>query len=231
MHYFEPSSATSSAKVRAMSHNPLEFLRTDFPALFNQGVADLEAAAEAGSAGAKARLEDVRGAHGAVALFVEGDNGGEVYLDTKDGKMRLLDSAPADDAVKLAIAGPGEALAMLLGEAEEAGELEEDSAKKRAVGTASKRLQDALGSDTMEFHVIAKDVPDLDEVKVRIALNAPKPPVEPKFTATISYDDLEAARDGEVNVQQLFMGGKLRMEGDYSRALQLGMQLLQQMQQ
>lgn len=211
-----------------MSHNPLEFLRTDFPALFNQGVADLEAAAES-SAGAKARLEDVRGAHGAVALFVEGNGGGDVYLDTRNGKMTVLDGAPADDDVKLAIAGPAEAMAMLLGEAEDAGELEEESAKKRAVGTASKRLQDALGADAMEFHIIIKDVPDLDEVKVRIALNAPKPPAEPKFTATIGFDDLEAARDGEVNVQQLFMGGKLRMEGDYSRALQLGMQLLQQM--
>ena len=38
-------------------------------------------------------------------------------------------------------------------------------------------------------------------------------------------------QNGETNIQALFMGGKLRMAGDYSSALQMGMQLMAQMQQ
>ena len=212
-----------------MTHDPIAFLKTTFPDLFAKGVQKLESKASAGDARAQAHLADVKGANGAVVLHVEGE--GEVYLKVEDGTMSVLDAAPAPDSVNLAVAAPGDALRMLLGEAEDAGELEEEKAAMRAVGTASKRLQDALGQDSLEFHVIATDVPELDEVIVRVGLNAPKPPEEPKFTATINYDDLEAARDGELNVQQLFMGGKLRMAGDYSRALQLGMQLMQQMQQ
>lgn len=211
-----------------MSLEPIAFLKETFPNLFAKGVAQLKEKADGGDARAKAALEDVQGAGGAVILEVEGE--GEVYLKAEGGSMIVLETKPDSSDVKLAVAAPGEALRMLLGEADDAGELEEGKAAKRAVGTASKRLQDALGADSLEFHVIAQEVPDLGEVTVRIGLNAPEPPAEPKFTATIHFDDLEAARNGEVNMQELFMGGKLRMAGDYSRALQLGMQLMQQMQ-
>ena len=36
----------------------------------------------------------------------------------------------------------------------------------------------------------------------------------------------EAVQRGELTIQELFLGGKLKMEGDYSLALQLSMQLL-----
>lgn len=212
-----------------MSNEPVQFLRETFPSLFAKGIADLAAKAEGGDAKAAATLADAKGASGAVVLEIEGED--TVYLNLNDGTMSVLDEAPNPDDVTLAVAAPGEALRMLLGEAADAGELEEAKAARRAVGTASKTLQEALGSDSLEFHVIAQDVPDLGEVIVRVGLNAAEPPEEAKFTATIKFDDLEAARNGEMNVQQLFMGGKLRMAGDYSKALQLGMQLMQKMQQ
>ena len=211
-----------------MSTEPITFLEDTFPTLFSKGVEQLRTKAEGGDARAKNRLQDVEGAVGAVFLEVEGE--GEVYLELEDGKMTVLETKPDDAKVKLAVAAPGEAMRMLLGEAHAAGELEEEKAAKRAVGTASKKLQEALGEDAMLFHIIVEDVPDLGTVTVRVALNGHEPPAEPKFTATMKFDDLEAAREGEVNVQQLFMGGKLRMAGDYSRALQIGMQLIQQAQ-
>ena len=210
-----------------MSHDPISFLSETFPALFAKGVAQLEAKAAAGDAVAKSSLEDVKGAVGGVILQVEGE--GAVYLRADNGQMVVLDAAPSD--VKLAVAAPGAALRMLLGEAADAGELEESKAASRAVGTASKRLQDALGEDSLEFHLVATDVPDLGDITIKVGLNAAEPPVEPKFTATIAFPDLEAARNGEINVQQLFLGGKLKMTGDYSKALQLGMSLMAQMQQ
>ena len=36
----------------------------------------------------------------------------------------------------------------------------------------------------------------------------------------------ESVQRGELTVQELFLGGKLKMEGDYSLALQIAMQLL-----
>jgi len=56
-------------------------------------------------------------------------------------------------------------------------------------------------------------------------------PSSPQFTAKIEYDDLEQVREGKINAQQLFMGGKLRMTGDYSIAMQIAMQLAMKAQQ
>jgi len=212
-----------------MSQDVVTFLRETFPRLFEKGVADLEAKASSGDAAAKAALDDVKGATGAVVLDVEG--GDTVYLRADAGTMVALEAAPDGADVKLAVAAPGPAMAMLLGEAQAAGELEDEKAAQRAVMTASKRLQDALGATSLEFHVIATGVPELDEVTIKIGLNAPEPPADPKFTATIAYADLEAMQNGDTNLQALFMGGKLRMAGDYSQALQMGMQLMAQMQQ
>lgn len=212
-----------------MSQDVVTFLRETFPRLFAKGVADLEAKAASGDARAKIELDDVKGATGAVVLDVEG--GDTVYLRADGGEMVVLDAAPDGGDVKLAVAAPSQVMQMLLGEAKAAGELEEEKAAHRAVKTASKRLQDALGDASLEFHVIATGVPELDEVTIKIGLNAPEPPADPKFTATIAYADLEAMQNGDTDIQTLFMGGKLRMAGDYSQALQMGMQLMAQMQQ
>lgn len=211
-----------------MSTEPLTFLKDTFPSLFAKGVERLRAKAAGGDARAKNKLQDVEGATGAVFLEVEGE--GEVYLELDNGQMKVLTSKPDDAKVRLAIAAPGEAMRMILGEADAAGELDEAKAAKRAVGTASKNLQDALGNDSLLFHIVVEGVPDVGTVTVRIGLNAPQPPAEPKFSATMKFDDLEAARSGDMNPQMLFMSGKLRMTGDYSRALQLAMQLMQKAQ-
>lgn len=208
--------------------DPITFLKDTFPKLFNKGVAGLEAKAGEGHEKAGKILEDVKGASGHVVLVVEGE--GEVYMKYADGTMEVIEAKPTEN-VKLAVAAPSSAVKMLLGEAEKEGELEESKAAKRAARTVSKRVQDALGDQSLLFHVNITGVPDQGDVTVKIGLNAPEPPEEPKFQATIAFADLEAARSGEVNAQMLFMGGKLRMEGDYSAALQLGMQLMSQAQQ
>lgn len=208
--------------------DPISFLKDTFPALFQKGVAGLEAKAADGNEKAGKILADVKGAAGNVVLVVEGE--GEVYMSYADGKMNVVDAKPTSD-VKLAVAAPGSAMKMLLGEAEKEGELEEGKAAKRAARTVSKRVQDALGDQSLLFHIVVENVPDQGTVTVKVGLNAPEPPEQPKFKATIAFEDLEAARSGEVNPQMLFMGGKLRMEGDYSAALQLAMQLMSQAQQ
>ncbi len=210
-----------------MSTDPIAFLKDTFPTLFAKGVASLQAKADGGHEKAGKILADVKGATGAVYLVVEGE--GEVFLNVDDGVMSVLDAKPAPEGIRLAVAAPSAAMRLLLGEAQ--GELaDEEASAKRAVRTASKRLQDALVGKSLEFHVVIEDVPEQGTVTVRVGLNAPEPPVEPAFSATIAFADLEAARAGEINAQMLFMGGKLRMSGDYSAALQIGMQLMSQAQ-
>jgi hypothetical protein len=75
-----------------MSQDVVTFLRETFPSLFEKGVADLEAKAASGDEKAKAALEDVKGATGAVVLEVEGAD--TVYLRADGGKMVVLESAP-----------------------------------------------------------------------------------------------------------------------------------------
>lgn len=205
-----------------MSTDPIAFLKETFPALFNSGLAQLRAKADGGDALAKSRLEDVLGATGAVRLVVEGE--GEVLLSAEGGEMRVLESAEGQN-VRLAVGAPAAGLRRLLLEAEAEGELAEDKAAERAVATASKRVQDILGEESMLFHVVVKDIPELGEVTAKIGLNAADVPAEPTFTATLSYPDLGDVRDGKVQPQELFFQQKLVMAGDYSRALQVGMQL------
>ena len=47
-----------------------------------------------------------------------------------------------------------------------------------------------------------------------------------KRLARKELKDVEALQRGEMTPQDLFLGGKLKMEGDYSLALQIAMQLL-----
>ena len=208
--------------------DPIPFLQETFPALFTKGVATLRAKAEAGDAAAAARLQDVIGASGAVRLVVEGE--GEVLLLAQGGEMSVLES-DAGQTVRLAIGAPGEGLRRLLLEAEAEGELAEEVAAERAIGTASKRLQDLLGEESMLFHIIVREIPELGDVTVKVGLNAPAVPETPTFSAALAYGDLQAVRDGKVQPQELFFQQKLVLEGDYSRALQLGMQLATMAQQ
>jgi len=92
-------------------------------------------------------------------------------------------------------------------------------------------VEQAIGAEPLELHLIVQETPDHEEVVIKLGLNAPEPPEEPRFTATIQWDDLEKVRRGDVQPQQLMMGGKLRLAGDYSRAMQVAMTLMQQQSQ
>ena len=58
---------------------------------------------------------------------------------------------------------------------------------------------------------------------------AAEPPEQPTFSATVSWDDIEDVRAGELTAQQLF--GRLRIAGDATQAMALGMTLMQRRQQ
>ena len=203
-----------------------DFFSEQFPELFRRGVASLEARASGGSEGAKRRLDDIRGARGVAWIALDGD--GDVFLKVQDGTIERVDAKPADLPMRVAVGVSAEAADAFIEEAERVADLSSDAAAHAAARTASAQVEQAIGSDPLELHLIVKDTPDFEEVVVRIGLSAAAPPETPKFTATVAWEDLEAVRTGKLLPQQLFMSGKLRLGGDYSRALSVAMQLMQQ---
>lgn len=202
------------------------FITEQFPELFRRGVANLEARAASGSEGAKRHLEDIRGARGVAWFQLDGE--GDVFLRVADGAIEVVPEKPTDLPVRVAVGLPAEAADSFVEEAERAADLGSDTAAYAAARTASARVEQAIGAESLELHLIIKDTPDFEEVVVRIGLNAAAPPQKPRFSAVIAWDDLQAVRAGKLLPQQLFMSGKLRLSGDYSRALQVAMQLMQQ---
>ncbi|MCA9533584.1 MAG: SCP2 sterol-binding domain-containing protein [Myxococcales bacterium] len=212
-----------------MSTEPLQFLRDTAPTLFKKGIEALEGKASAGDARAIKTLEGIRSVTGA-AFFVA-DGAGEVYLASKAGEISVSDSAPAGVPIKFAVGFPAEAAEMVLGEAASEGAIDDPRVAMGVAQIPNPDLDTMLAGKTLTCHLVIEDVPDLGNVTVRIGLNVPEPPATPGFTATLKFTDLEDLREGEINAQQLFMGGKLRMAGDYSVALQVAMGMMAKAQQ
>ncbi|MBK8173101.1 MAG: SCP2 sterol-binding domain-containing protein [Sandaracinaceae bacterium] len=210
-----------------MAKDPLSFLREDFVALFNRGVSDLSQKATAGEAWAKARLEDVRAASGCAHFVLDGAGGGEVYLEIQNGEMKAHAQKPASPPTRLGVGGSAATaqagLEMLLS----SGHLDDASSAVRVTRIASGKLEKLIEKEKLSFQLTVKDVPEVDQVVVRVGLGFEDPPVTPGFSMTVSYDDLEDVRNGDLKPQQLFMS-KIKIVGDASRAMTLAMTLMQQ---
>lgn len=203
---------------------PIEFLRESFPQLFARGIEVLENRAAGGDERAQRILADVKGVTGAASLQI--DDQPPVVLSASKGTLTSGD-APADEVpIRIVAFLPGNALELLLGEAARAGALDNEEVAVGAAQTASKRFEDALAGRPMTCVVTITEVPDLGNIELQVGFNVPALPAEPGFTTELHFSDLESVRRGELTLQELFLGGKLKMEGDYSLALQIAMQLL-----
>ena len=210
----------------AMSLTPIAFLTETLPAMYERGVALLRAKAETGDARAKGQLDDVVAASGTGFVTVTGH--GTVWLTVGNGSMRSSQERPPGVPVRIAIAFPAEAAEHLLKLAGEKNALDDERAAIAVARTSSKRFEDALAGRKLSCHFTVRDPPILDDVTVELAMNADALPDKPGFTAELQYDDLVALTQKKLQPQQLMMGGKLRLKGDYSIAMQVGMQLMAQ---
>jgi hypothetical protein len=209
---------------RLMSESSIEFLRDRFPKLFARGVQVLQKRAATGDERARRILDDVREVTGAASLRI--DDRPPVVLSARQATLSAAD-VPADGVpIKIVATIPGDAVQLLLGKVAESGALEDEEVAIGAARTASKRFEQALAGRPMTCHVIILGVPDLGSVQIRIGFNVSQMPEEPGFTTELQFSDLQAVQRGELTIQELFLGGKLKMQGDYSLALQTAMQLL-----
>lgn len=207
-----------------MTIHPTEFLEATFPKLFARGVKVLQSRAASGDERAQRILEDVKGVTGAASLQV--DDAPPIVLSAREGTLSSGQVPLEGVPIKITAALPGRAAELLLGKASQSGALDDDELAVGAAQTASKRFEDALAGRPLTCHLTLRGVPDLGEVRVRLGFNVAELPSAPGFTAEVQYADLEAVQRGGLTIQELFLGGKLKMEGDYSLALQTAMQLL-----
>lgn len=198
--------------------DPMSFARETLPDLFAKGVAALR------EDGPEDALADVVGSRGAVRFVVEGD--GEVWLSVEDGEMAAHDAKPEGLPARMAFAFSGDDARAALEMLADSGRLEEREAHIRLARSASARAEKMLEGQKLEFHVIIRDVPDRDgDVTIKVCIGGDAPPDKPQFSAAISYDDIEDLREGDITPQQVI--GRLRLTGDASRAMALGMMLMQ----
>jgi len=204
-----------------MTDSATEFFTSVLPAHFAKGVAALR---EKSGPGSKEALDDVLGSKGAVRLVIEGE--GEVWLVVEDGAMRAETARPDGYVVRMAFGFTAAAAKGAVALLEESGRMQEPEAPARFEKTASARAEKLLAGQKIEFHFIVRDLPDdQEDVVVKVAIGADAPPSKPQFTAAISYDDIEDLREGDLTPQQVL--GRLRLTGDASRAMAVGMMLMQ----
>lgn len=204
-----------------MNTEPLAFFENDIPAHFQKGVEDLKAAT---GPTAKTDLEDVLASKGAVRIVVDG--AGERWLKVEGGTMTAHEAKPDGYPVRMVFAFTAGAAKEALRLIEESGRMDDPKAPARFARTASARAEKLLQGHKIEFHAIVTDLPDEHpDVMVKVGVGTESPPEKPQFTARISYDDIEELRDGEITPQQIL--GRLRLTGDASKAMALGMMLMQ----
>lgn len=204
-----------------MNTEPLDFIRQVIPAHFAKGIEALRAST---GPDAPANLADVVSARAALRLVVEGE--GEVWLRVENGALATQDAQPDGLPVRAALSFTALAAREALKVLADSGRMDDEKAPKRFARMFSARVEKLLDGQKLEFHIVIKDVPDHDDdVVIKVGIGTAEPPAKPQFTAAISYDDLEDMREGDLTPNQVI--GRLRLTGDASRAMALGMMLMQ----
>jgi len=210
-----------------VSTKPTELLTKTLPELVNAAVAEMKTQGEQGNAEAKQNHADLASAPGAARFVLEGKGGTDVYLVSEGAQLRAESKAP-NVPVLFAVAVPADAVEIGLEELESEVEQGMRLLRKRLVRLSPKKTRaalDRLASEQLRFHLVIKDTPDFDEVRVKIATGSAEPPAQPTFTVTVDYATFEQLRTGKLKPQALL--SKLKLSGDSARAMQLGMELMQ----
>jgi hypothetical protein len=212
-----------------MTDDVIELLKAQLPQLFARAVAELERRAAAGDVRAAERLTDLD-APAAALVRVHGAAAGQGELRLHSERRVLVvasgpsasEAAPFGHALALPAAAARYGLGLL---AQAGGELEQlVSAWAVLVSPAAR---DALAGLSYGFEVVIARVPVIGDLRAAVSLGRPRLPAQSEFTLSIDYDELEDAREQQLAPQQLFLAGKVRIDGDAAMAMMLGMTLAQ----
>jgi putative sterol carrier protein len=210
-----------------VSITPVSLLTKLLPDAFNAGIAQMQKSAEGGDERSKTKLAAVKEEPFSFRVTLEGKGGKDIYVATENGKMTGSDKAPASP-VTLAVGLPLEAAEIAL---EEFGDEIQNAIPKlekvfsRYNAAKAKPGFDKLAAEKLKFHLVVKDTPDFEEVRVKIAIGESEPPAKGTFTVSLDYETFEKITQGKIKPQNIL--GSLQITGDSARAMQLAMELMQ----
>jgi hypothetical protein len=158
-------------------------------------------------------------------LIFEGEGGGEVFVASDRGELRVTRDKPAQPALKYALSMPVAAARAALARFTQ--NLADDAAERDALpGFASAKADKLFGMYKFAFDVAISAVPEVGDVRVRVALGRDLPPA-PEFTVKAAYAELVEGRKRHAGMQELVTSGKISIVGDTAKAMMLGMTLTQ----
>lgn len=203
----------------------IKLYRRRLPDLFAHALAGLERRASAGDRSAQARLADLTAEPIPLRVRFEGQGGGELLLRAGRSGLELADSLP-DTGFGHAFSIPSTAarygLTML--------DRSELSLGEIAQGVAlcgSRTAHELFTATKFAYEFEVSGVPVLGAVCSRISLGRAAWPDKIEFKLTVHYDELADAREERIPPAQLFFAGKIKIDGDVAKAMQLGMTLAQ----
>lgn len=209
-----------------MSDTPFTFLVAHLPDAFARAMERLREHADDGKGWAQSRLSDAEGAHGAVAIVLEGEGGERINLVIERAALSVVAEVPEGVAVQAVIAAPAEAaqqgLAMLM-----ASGFDLAKVSTRLTSIASAKAARLLATQPTSFAVELNGLPVVGDLKLRVGLGMAEPPDAPSFTVVTSYADILSAREQKLAPPQMLIAGKLKILGDSVKAMQLGMLVMQ----
>ena len=159
-------------------------------------------------------------------LHLTGAGGGELWFESDRAGMRLLDASfqPPPDAFGHALEVPLRAGAHLLSQLRR-GALDAEAMLLAVAGLASETARDAFARTPFAFQLEVVDVPVLGSVVAQVGLGRPRIAAPPEFRLSVESDELEDAFEQGTPPHQLFLAGKVRIDGDVAKAMLLGMTL------
>jgi hypothetical protein len=208
--------------------NLVEILSKQVPELVNAATAEMKANADKGDADAAARYAELPQNPGAFRVSLTGKGGADLYLVSEGTEFRADKAKPGSLPVWAVVSVEAEEANVGLEELED--EIEKGLAflRKRLVRQKPRRTREMLerlAKEKLSFHLVIKDTPDFDEIRVKIATGSSDLPDKGNFTVTVDYDTLGQVRDRKLKPQALLT--KLQLSGDSSRFMALLMELAQ----
>ena len=212
-----------SSKVAEQS--VIELCRRRLPELFAAGLARLEVKARGGDRTAQARLSGLIAGGVPVRLVFEGQGGGELLLLVGREGLAFAQELPAA-GFGYALSVPAQAARYGFGLLDR-GEIELGELARGVAMFGSHTARDLLGATRFGYAAEVSDVPVLGSLRSMVSLGSPSLPAAPEFTLRVHYDELEDAREQHIAPHQLFLAGKVQIEGNVAKAMLLGMTLAQ----
>lgn len=201
------------------------FCEQRFPELFAELKANAQRRAAGGDKRVQARLADVIAASVTLRLSFTGEQGGNVFVVMDRGELRVRRDNPLLPPVRYVLQVPVAMAQLCIGFFSR--ELLEDAQQHDALpGVASARADKVFSVHKFAFDVNLAAVPEVGEVRMRLALGR-ELPTAPEFSVHAAYPELAAARARGAGMPELVAAGKVSVSGDLSRAMLLGMTLVQ----